>query len=227
MADKRMFLLNLITGDDFLDMTVGAQALYFHLCMRADDEGFLNNSQSIRKACQASAEDFNVLAAKGLIIKFDSGIVCIRHWLLHNNIRSDRFHETIYPERKLVHVVNGVYELGAEEAPKNADAATPQPTRNQTAALPQPTRRTSATNPQPLDEVTAAESSIEKDSIGEDRVDKNREVQVRVDQCRIDSFNDNIERNIEAPGKLSTLDDWSPPPSSYNKTIPIRREGYL
>lgn len=230
MAEKRMFMLNLITGDDFLDMTVGAQALYFHLCMRADDEGFLNNAQSIRKACQATTEDFDSLVTKGLLIRFESGIVCIRHWFLHNQIRADRFHETIYPERKQVHVVNGIYELG-EEKPESGINKGAQPTRNQPAADAQPTRNQPATNPQPLDEVTAAENSIDKSRVDKNSIEKDsveKKDKSNTDIYSPSVINSGSVNNLKDEREFSTLstEDWMPKPESYKKTIPIHREGY-
>lgn len=225
-----MFMLNLITGDDFLDMTVGAQALYFHLCMRADDEGFLNNAQSIRKACQATTEDFDSLVTKGLVIRFDSGIVCIRHWFLHNQIRADRFHETIYPERKMVHIVNGIYELG-EEKPESGINKGAQPTRNQSATNPPQVRNQPATNPQPSDELTAAENSIDKSRVDKNSIEKDR-VEERdksiTDRYSPSVINSGCVNNLKDEQKFSTLstDDWMPKPESCKKTIPVHREGY-
>ena len=49
MAEKRMFSIRIVDSDAFLDMPLSTQALYFHLGMRADDDGFINNHNKIRK----------------------------------------------------------------------------------------------------------------------------------------------------------------------------------
>lgn len=100
MAEKRMFAKGIIDSDSFLDMPASAQNLYFHLGMRADDEGFINNYKRIMRDVRASEDDFRVLAAKKYVICFDSGIVVITHWRIHNYIQSDRFHPTTCVDEK-------------------------------------------------------------------------------------------------------------------------------
>ena len=113
MADKRMFSKKIIDSDAFLDMPQSTQLLYFHLSMRADDEGFINNPKKIQRMIGASEDDLKVLIAKRFIIPFESGIVVIKHWRIHNYIQKDRFKETVYKEeRKLLSVKdNGAYTL--------------------------------------------------------------------------------------------------------------------
>lgn len=98
MADRRMFSKTIIDSDDFLNMPLSTQCLYFHLAMRADDEGFLNNPKKIQRMISATEDDFRVLIGKRYVIPFESGIVVIRHWKIHNYIRSDRFKNTIYQD---------------------------------------------------------------------------------------------------------------------------------
>ena len=90
MANRRMFSKTVIDSDLFLDLPLSSQSLYFHLAMRADDEGFLNNAKNIRKMLGASEDDLKLLIAKGFLIWFDSGVCVIRHWDVHNYIRGDR-----------------------------------------------------------------------------------------------------------------------------------------
>ena len=113
MAERRMFAKTIIDSDAFLDMPLSTQALYFHLSMRADDEGFINNPKKIQRMIGASEDDLKVLIAKRFIIPFESGIVVIKHWRIHNYIQKDRFKETVYKEeRKLLSVKdNGAYTL--------------------------------------------------------------------------------------------------------------------
>lgn len=100
MADRRMFAKTIIDSDDFLDMPMSAQALYFHLSMRADDDGFINNPKKIQRAVGASVDDLKLLIAKQYILTFDSGVIVIRHWKIHNYIQKDRYKPTIYEEEK-------------------------------------------------------------------------------------------------------------------------------
>ena len=100
MAEKRMFTKKIVDSDAFLDMGLSAQALYFHLAMRADDEGFINNPKKIQRMIGASDDDMKLLIAKKFILVFDSGIIVIKHWRMHNYIQSDRFHPTDYREER-------------------------------------------------------------------------------------------------------------------------------
>ena len=100
MAERRMFAKTIIDSDAFLDMPLSAQSLYFHLSMRADDEGFINNPKKIQRMIGASEDDLKLLILKNFIITFDSGIVVIKHWRIHNYIQSDRFKPTIYAEER-------------------------------------------------------------------------------------------------------------------------------
>lgn len=114
MAERRMFAKTIIDSDAFLDMPLSAQSLYFHLSMRADDDGFVNNPKKIQRVVGASYDDFKLLIAKNFIIPFESGIVVIKHWKIHNYIRNDRYKETVYQEEKSMLEVkeNKAYTLG-------------------------------------------------------------------------------------------------------------------
>jgi hypothetical protein len=85
MASKRMFSLNIVDSDAFLDMPVSSQLLYFHLGMRADDDGFIGNAKKITKICNCSVDDLSVLIGKGFLIPFNDGVVVIKHWRMNNN----------------------------------------------------------------------------------------------------------------------------------------------
>jgi len=100
MAERRMFAKTIIDSDVFLDMPLTTQALYFHLSMRADDDGFVNNPKKIQKMVGASDDDLTILKAKNFLIPFANGIVVIKHWKIHNYIRNDRYKETAYQEEK-------------------------------------------------------------------------------------------------------------------------------
>ena len=113
MAERRMFAKTIIDSDAFLDMPLSTQALYFHLSMRADDEGFINNPKKIQRMIGASEDDMKVLVSKRFIIPFESGIVVIKHWRIHNYIQKDRYKETVYQEERSQLTVkdNGAYTL--------------------------------------------------------------------------------------------------------------------
>ena len=100
MAERRMFAKTIIDSDAFLDMPMSTQALYFHLSMRADDDGFINNPKRIQRMIGASDDDLKLLIAKSFIITFESGVVVIKHWKIHNYIQSDRYKPTVYAEEK-------------------------------------------------------------------------------------------------------------------------------
>ena len=111
MADKRMFSLKIVDSDLFLDMPLSSQCLYFHLSMRADDDGFVNNPKKIIKIIGANEDDLKILIAKGFVIVFDQGIIVITHWKINNFIRKDRYKPTMYIEQKqqLYQTENGAY----------------------------------------------------------------------------------------------------------------------
>lgn len=98
MAEKRMFTQKIIDSDPFLDMPLSTQALYFHLNMRADDDGFVNNPKRIQRMIGASEDDLKLLVVKRFIIGFESGIIVIKHWRMHNTLKSDRYKPTQYQE---------------------------------------------------------------------------------------------------------------------------------
>lgn len=112
MAQKRMIDKSIIDSDAFLDMSLSCQALYFHLHMRADDDGFVDSVKNIMRLIGAKEDDLKILIYKKFIIPFESGIIVMKHWRLHNYIAKDRYTETKYKEEKAMLIVdeNKVYE---------------------------------------------------------------------------------------------------------------------
>ena len=100
MAERRMFAKTIIDSDIFLDMPLSTQALYFHLSMRADDDGFINNSKKIQRMIGCGDDDLKLLIAKKFLLPFESGVVVIKHWRIHNYIQNDRYTETNYKFEK-------------------------------------------------------------------------------------------------------------------------------
>jgi len=128
-----MFSLQIVDTDAFLEMPISAQLLYFHLCMRADDEGFVGNPKKIMKIIGSGEDDYKVLIAKAFIIIFESSVMVVKHWLIHNTIRMDRFNQTTYRDEKrlLKTKDNKAYTLKSKE---DLDLATVrQPHGNQLA----------------------------------------------------------------------------------------------
>lgn len=118
MAERRMFAKTIIDSDLFLDMPMSTQLLYFHLAMRADDDGFINNPKKIQRMVGCSDDDIRLLISKQFIIPFDNGIVVIKHWKIHNYIRNDRYKPTRFEEKNLLTLdENMVYQMSTECQP--------------------------------------------------------------------------------------------------------------
>ena len=113
MAERRMFAKTIIDSDAFLDMPTTTRLLYYDLSMRADDDGFINSPKKIQRMIGASDDDLKVLIAKKFIIPFESGVVVIKHWRIHNYIQKDRYKPTVYKDEmaKLEIKDNNSYSL--------------------------------------------------------------------------------------------------------------------
>lgn len=95
-----MFSDKVVETDKFLDMPVSTQNLYFHLCMHADDDGFLGNPKTITRSIGGQQDDLTHLIEKGYVLVFEDGTVAITDWFVHNYIPKDRYHKTVYQENK-------------------------------------------------------------------------------------------------------------------------------
>ena len=112
MAEKRMFSREVVESDDFLELPLSAQGLYLHICMEADDDGFVNNANRIRKVVEASQEDYQILFDRGYLLQMSNGLVVVAHWRICNTIRKDRYKPTVYQsEYKKLKVCDNVYTL--------------------------------------------------------------------------------------------------------------------
>lgn len=116
MAERRMFAKQIIDSDSFLDMPLSSQSLYFHLSMRADDDGFLNNAKKIQRMLGCSDDDYKILLAKNFLITLENGVCVIKHWRIHNYIQKDRYKQTIYLDeaQKISIKNNNVYTMDTE-----------------------------------------------------------------------------------------------------------------
>lgn len=157
MAERRMFAKTIIDSDAFLDMPLTTQALYFHLSMRADDDGFVNNPKKIQRMVGASDDDAKLLIAKQFIIPFESGVVVIRHWKIHNYIKNDRYKPSVCTEEKaqLTLTSSGIYEV--------------EPGCIQTGSRLEPNCIQSGSNPDTQDRLGKDRLELGKNRVGKDR----------------------------------------------------------
>jgi hypothetical protein len=158
MAIRRMFSLQIADTDSFLDLSQGAQNLYFHLGMRADDDGFIAGPKKVARMVGSNSSDFDELVADRFLLDFKSGVCLLKHWRVHNTIRKDRYTQTQWvKELKMVGIdeETGKYQLLSEHP-----EASGIPSGNQMA-----------TKRQPLGNHLATEVRLGKDRIG--KVSKN------------------------------------------------------
>lgn len=148
MAERRMFAKTIIDSDAFLEMPTTSQLLYFHLAMRADDDGFVNKPKSLMRMVGCKDDDLKLLFVKKFLIPFESGVVVIKHWKIHNYIRKDTYTETKYKEEK------STLELDENSAYRLAETS------------PLQLRDESVTSPSTQDRLGKVRTG--KDSVGED-----------------------------------------------------------
>lgn len=133
MATKRMFSIAVTERDSFLDMPTSSQALYFHLGMNGDDDGFVDCPRKILRGAGCNDDDLRVLVSKGFVIPFDSGVVVIRDWNINNTLKNDRYHETVYLDEKakLCMDAAGRYVIGSSLEPdRNQGGSSLEPEHN-------------------------------------------------------------------------------------------------
>lgn len=152
-------------------MPLSTQALYFHLAMRADDDGFLNNARKIMKIVGASQADYDRLVEDRLVLQFDDGICVIKHWRIHNYLRADRYKETQYTEEKskLYLKENGAYTLNKDKAVASLSTnGKPLDTHMDTVGIPDDNQMDTAgyTNDNQMS------TWLTQDRIGKDRIGK-------------------------------------------------------
>ena len=153
MAEKRMFSSNVIDSDAFLDMSPTARLLYYDMGMRADDDGFIDSPKKIMRIIGASDSDLKELIDNGFVLRFESGVIVIRHWYVNNRVRRDTYHETIYTEEKSMLLLekNNVYQL------RNDSVTDTLQTRDEIGS-----------------QNRVDKSRLEKDRLGKDRLDESR-----------------------------------------------------
>lgn len=128
MAQKRMLSMNIIDTDMFIQMPISARLLYYDFCMRADDDGFIDSPTKIMKMIGCTEDDLKILIAKNYLIPFKNKVCVIRHWLIHNTIRKDRYNPTIHlEERNQLAINNKIYDFQGENVSGNQMATIWQP----------------------------------------------------------------------------------------------------
>lgn len=123
-----MFAKTIIDSDAFLDMPMTARLLYYDLSMRADDDGFVNSPKKIMRMIGATQDDLGILAMRKFIIPFDTGVVVIKHWKIHNYIRKDTYQETPYRDEKALLEIdeNKAYRLTKNDCIRTVDEPSTQ-----------------------------------------------------------------------------------------------------
>lgn len=152
-----MFTKKIVDSDAFLDMPLSTQALYFHLSMRADDEGFINNPKKIQRMVGATDDDMRVLITKRFVLAFESGIIVIKHWRMHNYIQADRFHPTDYKEERSQLMVKDNKAYSVIESAETVEIPTMYTERIQDA-------------PRMDTEVRLGKDRLDKDRLGKDSI---------------------------------------------------------
>ena len=161
MAQKRMFSPEIVGSDAFIEMPVTAQCLYFHLGMRADDDGFVNPQITMRMV-GANTDDLKILIAKRFVLQFSNGVVVVKHWRLNNFIRKDRYRPTNYTDEKNLLRVKDNQAYTLDEAQGLPIALVPWKSDVEI--------RSTSGQPDVIPTVNAGKVRIGKDRLGEDRI---------------------------------------------------------
>ena len=163
MAEKRMFSKKITDSDAFIELSAPAQALYFHLNQGADDDGFNNQVQIAMLKSHASVDDLKLLMIKNFVIKFENGVIVIKHWRLHNTLRKDRYTPTNFQDelKSLSVKENGVY---TQIPIKNQDE---NQSGNHLATTWQPSIDKNRLDKNSIDKISVEKKSKEKKSLDE------------------------------------------------------------
>ena len=182
MANKRMFSSSIIDSDAFIEMSPMARLLYINLSMHADDDGFTNSTKREMRIIGASDSDLDELVEKRFVIRFDSGVVAIKHWRINNTLRNDRYKETTYTEEKSLLTIepNGAYTM------KKDDFSVGIPSDNQ----------------QKITGIPSDNQCEPQNRVEENRVDKIRLEETRLDESRT-CVHESTSENLAESGQPS------------------------
>lgn len=116
MGDRRMLTRKVTDDDHFMSLSASAQALYLHLSMSADDDGFCNQVALCMFKAHASVGDLESLLTLRYLYQFESGVIVIKHWRMANALRKDRYTPTVWQkEFSMLRLKdNGSYTLGED-----------------------------------------------------------------------------------------------------------------
>ena len=194
-----MFAKTIIDSDAFLEMPLSTQALYFHLSMRADDDGFLNNAKKVMRMIGANQNDLDLLLVKNFIIKFEDGICVIKHWRIHNYIQTDRYHETMYKDNKNLLNIDDNKAYTLKNTGKKLEG-------NKIIEVIEPMDTECIQDVYKMDTQVRLElgkDSIGKDSIGKDSIEKKKEKKKK--ESSLDLIINNYTSNLDLK---ETLQDF-------------------
>lgn len=203
MAERRMMSKSIIKSDTFLDMPATTQNLYFHMLLDADDDGFINAPKSIMRMIGAKDDDMKVLAAKQFVIPFESGVVVIKDWKIHNYIQNDRYKPSTLPERDLLNIQKDkTYTLKSDVSRMDTEC---------------------------IQTVSIGKDRLGKDRLGKDRIGKDRVGKDSIDTlCHVS--HDDVDKShyeIIEYLNLKTGSKFKPTTKPYVQAIRSRlKEGY-
>lgn len=203
MAERRMMSKSIIKSDTFLDMPATTQNLYFHMLLDADDDGFINAPKSIMRMIGAKEDDMKVLVAKQFVIPFESGVVVIKDWKIHNYIQNDRYKPSTLPERDLLNIQKDkTYTLKNDVSRMDTEC---------------------------IQTVSIGKDRLGKDRLGKDRIGKDRIGKVSIDTlCHVS--HDDVDKShyeIIEYLNLKTGSKFKPTTKPYVQAIRSRlKEGY-
>ena len=190
MANKAIFSKTIIDTDAFIEMPATTQNLYFHLNMHADDDGFIGNPKRIGRMIGASDDDFKILIAKKFIIVFESGVIVIKHWRIHNTLSKMRYKETSYLDEKsqLLIKENNAYSL--DEGKPLDDSRLVEMGKRQVRRTVDEQETNLSKDKLSKDKLSKDKTS--KDKLSEDKPSKKKSAKADLDGM-IDSFTENEE----------------------------------
>ena len=134
-----MMSKSIIETDKFMDMPMSAQCLYFHLLLRADDDGFIVSPKRTMRSIGCTDDDMKILIAKSYVLAFESGVIVVKHWRIHNYVKRDRYKQSSIPESKLI-MLDENREYQYLEPKRNQSGTSLEPKRNQSGTSLEPKR---------------------------------------------------------------------------------------
>ena len=97
MSSRRMLHAQILQSDSFLSLPFSAQMLYVQICMAADDDGFYNGPEKLRRYIGAKKQDLKALCDSRFLLSFGE-VVVVKHWRMANCLKNDRLKPLTYPE---------------------------------------------------------------------------------------------------------------------------------